>query len=339
MLTKCPVWLRHSVRSLARGLLRHLELTRRVPAAAFVCAEDAAAEPPPRRGATRTAASTRKRKSRGWRSSDEDSSSAAESSSDSDSDEFAGRRVVVPGARSGTRSSTRAGGGAASGAGAAEDVAAAGPLVADLREAARRAAKAIIAQRRRAAEVHAELEALLALSALEHGIPVIADASYYKETEAYTAFLTAISEPLAPSAAPQAQSAAAVAAAAISAQFAARAAAIDVALEAGLSALVAQWNMPRARMAKLLGCYSETTVDSSKLKINSCKYRQSFILNGVVKEKLRFRHSSRVVDAELDMDEAVERMLHHLRLKLRKGGAAPAFVCDCRNELTCSAQR
>ena len=284
-----------------------------------MCAEDAVAEPLPCRGVRGAAASTRKRKSRGWRSSDDDSSSAYESS-DSESDVVAGR-LVVPGARAGTRSSTRAGAGAPSGAGAAEASAAAGPPVADLREAAFSAAKALIAQRRREAEARAELEALLALSALEHGIPAIADFAHYKETEAYAAFLTAISEPLPKNAAAQVQSAAEVAVAAISAQFAARAAAIDAPLEAELSALVAQWNMPRGRMAKLLGCF-ETTVDWSKLKINGVMYRQSFILNGVVKEKLRYRGLAHVVYAEHDLDEAVARMMHHLRLKLRKGGAA-----------------
>ena len=293
-----------------------------------MCAEDAAAEPLLRRGAPRAAASTRKRKSRGWRSSDDDSSSADEDS-DSDSDEVAGGQCTVAGARAGTRSSMRAGAGAPSSADAAGASAPAGASAADLREAARSAAKAHIAQRRREAEAHAELEALLALSALEHGVPAIADAVLYKESEAYAAFVAAVSEPPAASAVPPAQSAAQVAAAAISAQFAARAAAIDAPLEAGLSVLVAQWNMPRPRMTELLGRCFETTVDWSKMMINGTKYRQSYILNGVVKEKLRYRNTAQVNDVELDLDQAVARMLHHLRLKLRKGGAACSFRLLC----------
>ncbi len=198
----------------------------------------------------------------------------------------------------------------------------------DIRAAAQAAVRAMIAHRFAKATARAELQQLLALAALEHACPTVANMATYIETDAYAAFLKDIEAPPAkPKRGALPPNAAAVAAEGIAAPLMTRAVAIDAALETKLVQLCTDWNMSRADLCTLLGC-GGTRVPLEKLTINDTCYRESYILNGEVRETPRPGH--KLMAATYDLDAAVDVMMTHLKLKLRKGGAACTDTCIIR---------
>lgn len=282
-----------------------------IAAAAEAKREAAAAE---KRGGA-PAKKKQKRIRRGWRpgrnsssegesSSEDDGSGSSGDESDDDVDKASGSGAAAP------PSST-----------AAVDVSAAATAV----------ARELILRRRAVAEAHIELECLLSVAALEAQCPTIADKAVYEKTDAYAAFLAALHAPPEPpprrsgkqkQAAAPAPSAAQVACDAIVGVIRDRAQAFDDALEARVNALSVEWGMPCSRMAQLLGMSGSTDLRLNELKINDTLYRQSYLLCGEVREVRKRRFQTHLAGEVLQLDAAMDRLMHQLRLKLRKGGAS-----------------
>ncbi len=149
----------------------------------------------------------------------------------------------------------------------------------DLRAAARATARELVVRKQRSVEAHAQLEARLALAALEINCVRVMSPQFYQTTEPYKALLAELTAPLpaaalafswdAPpggggAAAPSLASLGATAAVAILSGVMERAGRVDAALDDELNELVNAWTMSPARMAHLLGCSSGGTVNFMK---------------------------------------------------------------------------
>jgi hypothetical protein len=211
--------------------------------------------------------------------------------------------------------------------------------VMDLSAAAVATVRELMLRERRDAEVFAEFKLQLSLSALDHKISQLVKPSFYQDTKQFKQLLQKLKEPL-PSAAPAAASkrgasaaaagghrasasAAAVALAATAAEeivsgILERKQAIGAALDTKMQALLSS-GLTAATIARLLECSAAEAAEAfHHLRIDHLVVAEAFALNEVVSLA---RPAPNGIRPAMTLDEIVATMEHHMRLKLRKGGA------------------